>query len=267
MAESLAPAQRPARRPLLWIGAVLWGAVFVALIAAFFLRGDRSAPPEPGVELVAADGGEAGAQLLPNGEAPPAEPIYDPEGLPAFALTERRGATVTHETLEGSPWIAGFVFTRCATVCPRVTKAMADLRKPLEGSGVKLVSLTVDPEYDTPEILTNYSDFYNAKEDEDWLFLTGDRGEIYTLIGDGFKQPVGYEDGHVDPNQAIFHTNNLMLVGPDGVVRGKYNSQNPGEMVKLRRAALELAGNAEAAPADAALADDAPADAPAGAGE
>ncbi|MFH5804145.1 SCO family protein [Alienimonas sp. DA493] len=265
MAESLAPADRPARRPLLWLGAVLWAAVFVALVAAFFLRGDRSAPPEPGTELVAADGGEAGARLLPGGVEPPTEPVYDPEGLPAFSLTERRGETVTNETLEGSPWIAGFVFTRCATVCPRVTKAMADLRKPLEGSGVKLVSFTVDPDYDTPEILTNYSDFYDAKDDKDWLFLTGDRGEIYTLIGDGFKQPVGYEDGHVDPNQAIFHTNNLMLVGPDGVVRGKYNSQDPTDLIKLRRDALELAGEGDE-PASGENADEAAA-AGAGAGE
>ena len=235
-----APAVRP-RRPLLWVGAVLWVGVFVALGAVFLLRGDRSEPPGPETKLVAAQGGEAGARLLPNGVEPKPEPVYDPEGLPPFSLTERRGEVVTNETLKGSPFIAGFVFTRCASKCPLVTKVMGDLRGPLEGSGVKLVSISVDPKYDTPEVLTNYADFFDAVDDPDWLFLTGPEDEIYELVGEGFKQPVSRNADADDPGWAVYHTFNLMLVGPDGVVRGKYNSQNPGEMAKLRHEARALA--------------------------
>ena len=243
------PADRPSRRPVLLIGAVLWAAVFASLAAVFFLKGDRSEPAPPGappqnLELVAAEGGEAGARLLPGGVEPNPRPVYDPDGLPPFALTDRRGATVTNDTLAGSPFIAGFVFTRCASKCPLVTEVMSDLRKPLDGSGVKLVSLTVDPAYDTPEILTNYADFYDAADDPDWLFLTGDQDAIYELIGEGFKQPVSRNADQQDPGWAVFHTFNLMLVGPDGVVRGKYNSQVPAEMAKLRQDALKLAGEA-----------------------
>lgn len=241
---------RPARRPLLWLGALLWGGVFVALLAAFLLRGDRSEPvvgddagqlqTADGVSLVPANPGEAGGRLLPGGVEPSPEPVYDPEGLPAFSLTERRGEAVTNETLEGTPWVAGFVFTRCASKCPLVTDVMSKLRRPLKGTGVKLVTLTVDPEYDTSEILTTYADFYDAADDPDWLFLTGSQDEIYDLIGKGFKQPVSRNPDEADPGWAVFHTFNLMLVGPDGVVRGKYNSQNPAEMVELRRDAKRL---------------------------
>ena len=247
MADSPAPADARSsdpviRRPLLWLGGALWGVALVALVAVFLLRGDDEEPTEPPGDLVAVGGGEAGVRLLPDGVEPKTEPVFDEEGLPRFSLTERRGETVTKETLTGSPYIVGFVFTRCATVCPKVSRAMKDLRKPLDGSGVKLVTLTVDPEYDTPEILTNYSDFYSAKDDPDWLWLTGSQEEIYTLIRDGFKQPVSETTGEDrKPGFEIFHTANLMLVGPDGVVQGKYNSQVPGEMAELRHDARELA--------------------------
>ncbi len=239
MAEPLSPNARPSRRPLLWVGALLWTTVFTALGAMFFLRGDRS---EPATNLIAVgDGGAGGREFAPGGVKPVQESIYDPKGLPKFSLTERRGATVTNETLKGSPFIAGFVFTRCASKCPKVTAAMGALRKPLKGTGTKLVTFTVDPEYDTPQILTNYADFYDAKDDKDWLFLTGGEDAIYTLIGDGFKQPVSRNEDAADPGWAVFHTFNLMLVGPDGVVRGKYNSQNATQMAKLRHDAKKLA--------------------------
>ncbi|NNJ26184.1 SCO family protein [Alienimonas chondri] len=240
------PADRPTRRPLLWIGAALWTAVFIALIAAFLLRGDRSEQVEQGEELIAVEGGEAGSQLLPGGVAPKAEPMFDPEGLPPFSLTERRGETVTNDTLEGSPYIVGFIFTRCPTVCPKVSEAMTKLRKPLDGTGVKLVTLTVDPDYDTTEILTNYADFYDPTDSPDWLWLTGPQAEIYGLIRDGFKQVV-YETTGEDrkPGFEVFHTSNLMLVGPDGVVLGKYNSQVPAEMAKLRQDAVKLAKSSD----------------------
>ncbi|MEM9701587.1 MAG: SCO family protein [Planctomycetota bacterium] len=254
------PTNPPARRPLLWIGAGLWGAVFVALIAAFLLQSDETPSGESqsslitveGEQLVAAKKGEAGGRLLPEGAKPNTNLDWDPDGLPAFSLTERRGETVTKKTLSGAPFIAGFVFVRCPTICPKVTAAMERLRKPLAGTGVKLVTLTVDPEHDTPEILTNYADFYGAVEDENWLFLTGDEDEIYELIGEGFKQPVSRDDDATDPGWAVFHTANLMLVGPDGVVRRKYNSQVPGEMAELRHDAKKLAAETSVAGQDEA---------------
>ena len=238
MAEPTDPPARRPRRTVWVVGAVLWAGVFGAL-AFLLLRGDHSEPDAP--PLVAQPAGEAGVRLMPEGSGPPPALTFDPGGLPDFALTERRGEPVTKADLLGETYIVGFVFTRCATVCPKVSEAMRDLRKQLDGTGVKLVTLTVDPEYDTPEILANYADFYGADDDPDWLWLTGEQRPIYELIRDGFKQPVHETTGEDRrPGFEIFHTANLMLVGPDGVVRGKYNSQVPPEMVRLRRDAVEL---------------------------
>ena len=233
-----APVRR--RRPLWALGAVLWLGVLVAGAAVFFLRGDRGTAANGDAPLKVVRQGEGGAELAPAGYEKPATIEFDPAGLPEFALTERRGGTVTKKDLLGKVSVVGFIFTRCAMTCPRVSKSMMEQRKLVKDAGVQFVSLSVDPAYDTPEILTKYSDYYAAKDDAGWLWLTGDRAEVYDLIRGGFQQSVAENDGAVDPGFKIFHTNNLMLVGPDGVVRGKYNALAETDMAALRRDAMEL---------------------------
>ena len=247
-AEAPTPADAPQRRRPVWaIGAVLWVGVFAALAAVFFLRGDADEPtdiPAGDPPLKVVDRGEGGALLAPADAAEDAAPPVDPEPLPDFALTERRGDTVTRADLEGEVTVVGFIFTRCASTCPRVSNSMMEQRADLAEAGVRFVSLSVDPEYDTPDILTTYADFYGAAGDDDWLWLTGDRDEVYDLIQNGFEQSVGKNEGATDPGFAIYHTNNLMLVGPDATVRGQYNALIPKEMAQLRRDAAELAESA-----------------------
>ena len=79
--------------------------------------------------------------------------------VPAFQLTDQGGAAVTPSTLQRTPWVAAFMFTRCPSVCPRITARMKELQaaalsahKPL-----RLVSISVDPEYDTPAVLQAYA--------------------------------------------------------------------------------------------------------------
>ena len=231
-------AATPARRRPVWvIGTVLWAGVFAALAAVFLMRGDAAEPA--GKNLAVAAEGEGGSLLKPEGEAAPAP--AEPKPLPEFALPERRGGTVTRDVLKGKVSVVGFIFTRCASTCPRVSKSMMEQRKALKEAGVQFVSLSVDPEYDTPDILTTYADFYGAKEDAGWLWLTGGRDEIYDLIRNGFEQAVAEDEKAVDPSMSIYHTNNLMLVGPDAAVRGKFNALIPGEMAQLRRDAAALA--------------------------
>ena len=247
-------AAAPRRRPAFVIGAVLWVGVFAALAAVFVLRGDRT---ETGDEpLVVADRGEGGVLLKPVGETKLAPA---PKPLPAFELPERRGGTVTREAFEGKVSVVGFIFTRCASTCPRVSKSMMEQRKKMKDAGVQFVSLSVDPEYDTPAILTKYADFYGAQDDAGWLWLTGDRAKVYDLIQNGFEQAVGEDEKIKDPGLRIYHTNNLMLVGPDATVRGKYNALIPGEMAKLKKDAADLVAELPAA-ADDGVADDRAAD-------
>ena len=228
-AEQAAPATR--RGPALWLfGGVMWLALFATLGVLLF-RGGWAGPASPDTATSAA----TAAGVVKTGGAP-AESPWDEDGLPAFTFTDSTGEPLSKEDLEGTPWVAGFIFTTCAGPCPKVTAAMAKLQKALPDE-VKLITFTVLPEIDTPEVLANYAKFWGAEADR-WHFLTGDKREIYTLIDRGFKMPVQEVTGpERQPGYEVVHTTNLMLVDADGVVRGKFNSQVPAEVAALTRAA------------------------------
>ena len=88
---------------------------------------------------------------------------------------------MTRDSLLGRPWVAGFVFTRCSGPCPKITGTMRRLQDELSGVDARLVSFSVDPEWDTPDVLRAYADAVGADR-ERWWFLTGDRSAIYALI-------------------------------------------------------------------------------------
>jgi protein SCO1 len=103
-----------------------------------------------------------------------------------FALTERSGRTVKRDDLLGKVWVASFIFTRCAGPCHQVSGTMARLQHDLAGlDDVRLVTFTVDPEYDTPHVLGEYAKRRSA-DPERWLFLTGEPDRVYSLIRNGF---------------------------------------------------------------------------------
>lgn len=116
--------------------------------------------------------------------------------VPDFALLERSGHQVTKTTLLGHVWIASLIFTRCVDECPLVSSHMARLQDALASErDLRLVSITVDPVYDTPEVLKRYAQRF-AAQPERWLFLTGDKVTIYRLVREGFHL------GFSDPRQA-----------------------------------------------------------------
>lgn len=145
--------------------------------------------------------------------------------LPAsYSLLDHRGREFTPQTLEGQVWIAGFVFTSCPSVCPAVTKAMSDLRDRYDryGVDVQMVSFTVDPGFDTPEVLTQYMADHGLS-DERWRFVTGEPTEVIALIRNGFKLGVGHrEQDEQGVAYDIAHSTKLALVDADGGVRGFY---------------------------------------------
>lgn len=165
----------------------------------------------------------------------PEEPIWPAEGIEDFALTERSGKTVTKKDLLGKPWVACFVFTRCAGPCPRVSLQFYQLQKDLKDSDFKLVTFTVDPKNDTPEVLSQYAESMGA-DPEKWLFLTGDQNKIFHLIEKSFLMPVQENtDPARKPGFEVIHTTNVMLVDKTGRVLGKYNAGNDEEMAALRK--------------------------------
>lgn len=136
-----------------------------------------------------------GQQLLPRaGGERPLERLGNFGMVPAFVLTERSGRRVTREALQSRIWVTNFFYTRCPDVCPLQSTKMAGLQRDLaDHQDVRLVSISIDPEHDTPDVLQDYAKNFGADPDR-WLFLTGEKKTIYRLAQDGFHLSV------VDPN-------------------------------------------------------------------
>lgn len=160
-------------------------------------------------------------------------------GVADFALTDRSGKTVTKADLQGHPWVVSFIFTNCAGPCFKVTSAMKRLQDEfLDTTDLRFVTLTVDPERDTPAKLTKYANDFQA-DPERWLFLTdlsGKKDKIYPLIWGSFLQRVEEAEGEMrEPGFEFIHTNNILLVDEQGIVQGKWLSTDEAEFDQLRR--------------------------------
>lgn len=93
-----------------------------------------------------------------------------------FEVTDENGDTFTREDMEGKVWILDFIFTNCATVCPPMTSNMTQVVNELESKGIEdygVLSFTVDPETDTPEVLKEYLSHYDVPEGTEWKLLNG----------------------------------------------------------------------------------------------
>lgn len=188
-----------------------------------------SASANAGVSATLPVGGVGGDAGTPSAVEPPVL-----AQLPAFSLTERAGSPVTLADLRGKTWIACFIFTHCAGPCPMMTSQMYGLQDTLKKSPhrdrIRLVSVSVDPQRDTPERLREYARLAHA-DDTRWLMLTGDREAIWSLSKDGFKLPVG--DNPDDKDMPIFHSQKFVLVDGLGRVRGYYDGLKEDGRAKL----------------------------------
>ncbi|MFT7668087.1 MAG: protein SCO1/2 [Planctomycetota bacterium] len=142
-----------------------------------------------------------------------------------FKLTERRGNEISAKDLLGEPWIAGFIFTRCATVCPALTQELAHVHAALEGLDAKVVAFTVDPEHDTAEVLSAYAANFEGGIADNWLFLRGDEERTYDLIRSSFMLGIERVDD-VDPGLSVSHSSMLCAVDSLGKIRGYYDGTN-----------------------------------------
>jgi len=139
--------------------------------------------------------------------------------LPNFSLTERSGQVVGLSDLLGKVWVADFIYTTCPGPCPILTGRLSELQKAVGGeAGVRLVSISTDPDNDTPETLKAYADRFKAGPH--WLFLTGNKDGIYALAREGFKLPIA---AAAAAGEAIVHSTRLVLVDKTGAVRGFYD--------------------------------------------
>jgi protein SCO1/2 len=169
---------------------------------------------------------------------PPPEIIGE---VPAFALMDQRGEAFTREDLLAADktYVVGFVFTRCPSTCPAVSRAMLSFQEQITRSKledrVELISVSVDPEHDTPEVLADYADTLGADLDN-WRFLTGSKSAIESFVVDGFMLAVGEREATKAPGSPvpeagvydIAHSTKLALVDRFGNIRGYYSIDSDG---------------------------------------
>ncbi len=159
----------------------------------------------------------------------------------AFSLTDQQGRAVTAESLRGSVWAAAFMFTRCPTVCPRITRRMRELQKQAAAQGVplQLVSFSVDPEHDTPAVLAAYAKQYEA-DLTNWRFLTGDIEVLRKTSEQGFKLALEGKPTPGAEHFGLFHGSHLVLVDAAGKVRGYYRTSEDEQLTQLLKDAAAL---------------------------
>ncbi len=145
--------------------------------------------------------------------------------VPEFTLVGRDGKPAGSSQLEGKVWVADFFFTSCPGPCEKLTTRLAEVHREVgDDDRVRLVSITADPETDTPEVLRKYAGRFQANDR--WWFLTGPKPAIHALARDGFKLPIAS-----DPNAPglITHSTRLVLIDKTGTVRGLYEGAGEDE--------------------------------------
>ena len=146
--------------------------------------------------------------------------------VPDFALTDQSGrAFSSRAELDGKVWVANFIFTNCAGPCPRMTTQFRKIREETQGrNNFRLVSFTIDPARDTPEVLAEYGKRYRAEHGQ-WFFLTGAQSDLHNLSRNVFK--LG------DVNGQLEHSTRFVLIDGKGRIRGYYDSSDPEKVAEL----------------------------------
>jgi protein SCO1/2 len=153
--------------------------------------------------------------------------------LGSFRLIERSGRAVTDSDLADRVWVAAFIFTRCPTSCPRISAVLQGVQAKLAGTGVRIVSISVDPDHDNPTVLSDYARRFGADPDR-WLFLTGPRSAVYSFIGRfGLGEPQANPDGAREGAEAISHSARLALVDRGNRVVGYFDSDEADAVARL----------------------------------
>ena len=141
-----------------------------------------------------------------------------------FELKNQLGETVTGKELDGKIYVADFFFTTCGGICPKMTKQMVRIQNEFKDNDrVMLVSHTVTPDHDTVEVMKKYADKYNADHAK-WLFLTGNKKEIYGLARRAYFIVKAAQEGEDDGSGSDFiHTENFVLIDAKKRIRGYYS--------------------------------------------
>ena len=165
--------------------------------------------------------------------APSTAPLPVLRTISSMDLVDQEGEPVNLQTFRGQPWFANIIFTRCPGPCARMTQKMRQLQEalPAEASEVQLVSLTTDPDFDTPEVLSQYARKFQV-DTRSWKFLTGTKEEIVRVSTQEWLL-VMLEKGEAEresPNDIFLHSTLTVLMDRLGRIRGTYEILEEGQL-------------------------------------
>jgi protein SCO1/2 len=147
-----------------------------------------------------------------------------------FELLDQEGNIATFPADSNQITVVNFFFSRCSTFCPRMNGEMSRIAKIYKGNRLlRFISISVDPEYDTPVILKEYSRDY-INENRKWSFLTGEKEHIYSLAKEDFLLDA-LQDTTREAN--VIHSSMLVLVDPQRRIRGYYDSTGNHDQMNL----------------------------------
>jgi len=167
----------------------------------------------------------------------PLEGLEDFGAVPDFTFTERDGREITLSVLKGKVWIVNFIYTNCPDTCPVQSAQMRQIQDEFKHENdLRLVSITVDPKRDTPEVLSEYARRFSADPGR-WLFLTGEKESIYKFAQEGFHLGAVEIPHEKRPKSGATHTHSprFVLVDRTAQIRGYYVSTDAEAMKRLRR--------------------------------
>ena len=159
---------------------------------------------------------------------PPPPPVFG--RVAEFRLIDSRGEPYGSPELAGRTWIANTFFTRCGSICPKLMSDTAQLAERLVAAravGVRIVSVTVDPEYDTPDVLRAYAEARSI-DGERWALLTGERADLEAFVTRGLLLGMGRPVTDTSGLMDIAHAGKLVVVDGEGRIRGYFDTDAAG---------------------------------------
>lgn len=165
--------------------------------------------------------------------------------VPEFSFTETNGRRVTLADFKGKVWIVNFIYTNCPDTCPVQSAQMRQIQEDFQNDKhLRLVSITVDPTRDTPEVLAQYAKRFSA-DPARWFFLTGEKKTIYKFAQDGFRLGAVELPHEKRPESGATHTHSprFVVVDRDAQIRGYYVSTDAEAMKRLSRDLKVLLGD------------------------
>ncbi len=169
---------------------------------------------------------------------PSAAALDDYGPAPRFQLTDQLGRSVSSDELAGKVVLVDFIYTSCTDICPLLSDQMREVQERLRGANLlgeraQLLSITVDPARDTPEVLQAYAQRFRA-DPAAWRFVTGTESEVMPVIEQGFHlgvqriplSPISDGDPFTADRYEIVHSGRLTLVDREGHIRAYYDTRD-----------------------------------------